>query len=80
MNTPEVKRLATESNLETLRAAEQALLDGQPLPLEVHGADDGEQLTHILSAIWVLEQMEEQKLELPQAMRELTRKVRNSIS
>ena len=80
MNTPEVKRLATEQTIESLRAAESALLDEQELPIEVNGNDEGEKLTHILSAIWVLEQIQEKGIELNVAMRELTRKVRNSIS
>jgi hypothetical protein len=80
MNTQEVKRLASEESLSSLKAAEEALLNEQALPIVVNGTDEGEQLTHILSAIWVLEQMATEKWELPFAMRELTKKVRNSIS
>jgi hypothetical protein len=80
MNTPEVKRLASEHTLEELKNAENALLEEAPLPFQVNGADQGEQLTHILSAIWVLEQMRDQQIELSLAIRELTKKVRSSIS
>jgi hypothetical protein len=80
MNTIEVKRLAAQETLSSLKSVEEALLNEQPLPIEVNGEDEGEQLTHILSAIWVLEQMEAQKWELPFALRELTKKVRNSIT
>ena len=60
--------------------AENALLEEAPMPFQVNGADQGEQLTHILSAIWVLEQMRDQQIELSLAIRELTKKVRSSIS
>lgn len=80
MNTPEVKRLATEHTLEELKNAENALLEEAPLPFLVNGADEGERLTHIFSAIWVLEQMRDQNIELSLAIRELTKKVRSSIS
>lgn len=80
MKLDEIKRLVTHCSQEELRAAEQALMDGNTPVIEVHGADEGEQLTHILSAIWVHEQMEEKNLNISMAMRELTRKVRDSIS
>jgi hypothetical protein len=80
MKIDEVKRLVTLADLELLKKAEVELTEGNPLPLEVHGEDEGEQLTHILSAIWVLEYMQSTACNLPTAMRALTQKVRTSIN
>jgi hypothetical protein len=80
MKLDEVKRLAMTADLDALRTAEIELTEGNALSLEVHGEDEGEQLTHILSAIWVLEHMETYVCNLPIAMRALTQKVRTSIS
>jgi len=80
VKTEEIKRLAEHSELETLKQAETALLEGHDLPLQVNGEDEGEQLTHILSAIWVLEHIKNTGCTLPLAMRDLARKVRGSIS
>lgn len=80
MKIDEVKRLATTANIESLKKAEIELTEGNPLPLEVHGEDEGEQLTHILSAIWILEHMQTTGCNLPSAMRALTQKVRTSIN
>lgn len=80
MKIDEVKRLAMTADIEMLKKAEIALTEGNTLPLEVHGEDEGEQLTHILSALWVLEHMQSTDCNLPTAMRALTQKVRTSIS
>ncbi len=73
-----VKKLAQEHSIETLKAQEQKLLNAEPLNIEVLGEDEGEQLTHILGAIWVLEAMQK-GMTLNEALRAFTEKVRNSI-
>jgi hypothetical protein len=50
------------------------------MPFEVEGSDEGEKLTHILAAIWILEQMESTRVDFKTALREYTQKVRESIS
>jgi hypothetical protein len=51
-----------------------------PLPFEVGGDDEGEQLTHILGAIDILERVENEKIDLKTATRAFFERVRNSIS
>ena len=78
MKLPEVKRLSEAYSLEQLQSAEHALLEGEAPGLEVHGTDEGEQLTHILGAIDVLKRMET-GLDRSMAFREFCSRVRDSI-
>ncbi len=48
--------------------------------IKIEGKDEGEQLTHVLAAIFILEHMAENGVDLKTALREYTLKVRNSIS
>lgn len=80
MKIPAIKKLVETQNLDTLRAAEDALLDEQQPAIEVEGADEGEQLTHVFAAIWILNHMQDTGAEFPAALREYTKKVRVSIS
>ncbi len=61
-------------------AAEAAILEEQELQIEVEGEDEGEQLTHVLAAVWILNQMHHQQVDFKTALREYTQKVRTSIS
>lgn len=78
MKLPEVKRLSEAYSLEQLQVAEHELLEGKALSLEVHGKDEGEQLTHILGAIDVLKRMDT-GLDRSMAFREFCSRVRDSI-
>jgi hypothetical protein len=80
MKVPEIKRLAENYKAPQLRAAEEALLEGLPLPFEVHGDDEGEQLTHILAALHIVEDIDNNGIEFRAALRKYTERVRNSIS
>ncbi len=80
MQIPVIKSLVETRTVEALTRAEEALMEEQPLPFEVEGKDDGEVLTHILAAIWILERMESHVLPFAKALREYTQKVRTSIS
>ncbi len=73
-----VKKLVQEQNLDTLKLQEKKLLDGESLDIDVMGDDEGEQLTHILGAIWVLEAVQN-GMSLNEAIRAFTEKVRKSI-
>ena len=80
MQIPIIKNLVETRSVEELTQAEEALMEEQPLPFEIEGEDDGEVLTHIMAAIWILERMESHELPFAKALREYTQKVRTSIS
>lgn len=80
MKIPVVKKLVENYTMDALREAEDALIDEEPLPFEVKGDDEGEKLTHILAAIFILERMKSENIEFKAALREYTRIVRESIS
>ncbi|TXK51310.1 hypothetical protein FVR03_03620 [Pontibacter qinzhouensis] len=80
MKIPVIKKLVETQSIETLLAAEAAILEEQELAIEVEGEDEGEQLTHILAAVWILNQMHHQHVDFKTALREYTQKVRTSIS
>lgn len=80
MKIAEIKRLAENHTIEELLKAEELLLDEKEPDFEINGDDDGEKLTHVMAAMWVLEHQEENKVEVKDAVRTYTQKVRNSIS
>lgn len=79
MKIPAIKKAVENFTIPQLQAAEAALLEEQPLPVEIEGVDDGEKLTHILAAIFVKEEMEK-GVDLMTAVRAYSLRVRNSIS
>ena len=80
MKIPAIKRLVETHTLPALVAAEEALLEEQAPPFEVEGEDEGEQLTHVFAAIFILNHMQDHGAEFKDALREYTKKVRVSIS
>lgn len=80
MQIPVIKQLVGAYSSEQLQQAEADLLEEKPLEIEVEGNDEGEQLTHIMAAVWVKQHMTETGEPLPKAIRAYTQKVRNSIS
>jgi hypothetical protein len=80
MKIPVIKKLAEAYSLADLRAAEEALYNEETPAIEIIGDDEGEQLTHIIAAIFIKEHMSEYSSDLKTALREYTLKVRNSIS
>ena len=81
MNIPSIKKLVENYNLDVLKKAEHAFEEGESVEnVEIGGADEGEQFTHLIAAVWVLEKMESDGLEFKKALREYTSMVRNSIS
>jgi hypothetical protein len=80
MKLPVIKQLVELYTLEQLQEAEEQLLNEQPISIEVGGDDEGEQLTHILGAIDVLERVKNENKDKSTALREFFQRVRNSIS
>jgi len=75
-----IKHLAENKTLEELKEQEEKLCNGDAFQCDVEGADEGEQLTHILAAIDILERMKSENIDLRTAMRAFSERVRNSIS
>ena len=80
MKIPVIKKLVETQPIEKLIAAEEAIINEQPLPIEIEGQDEGEQLTHAIAAIWILERMRETNRDFKDVLREYTQKVRESIN
>ncbi|MBK9447819.1 MAG: hypothetical protein IPN95_00085 [Bacteroidetes bacterium] len=80
MKLAEIKKLVETYDLTALAAAEQHLMEGEPLGIEVGGADEGEQLTHIMAAMEVLKDVQENGSDPKEALRNYTKRVRESIS
>ena len=80
MKIPAIKKLVETYSIEQLKQAEEALLEEQTPAIEVEGADEGECLTHVLAAIFILHTMQQDKVEFMAALRTYTQKVRVSIS
>ncbi len=79
MNISAIQKLVGSYPVAQLKQAEEALLNEVTLPIEVEGEDEGEQLTHVLAAIWITEHMEQEQLDFRTALRAYTKKVRESI-
>lgn len=80
MKLPVIKQLVELYTLEQLQKAEEQMLNEEPISIEVLGDDEGEQLTHILGAIDVLERVKNEDKDKSTALREFFQRVRNSIS
>jgi len=80
MKIPAIKKLVETQSLDALMAAEAAIVEEQPLAIEVEGDDEGEQLTHVLAAVWILNHMQDNGADFKTSLREYTKKVRVSIS
>jgi hypothetical protein len=80
MKIPAIKRLVETQTLPSLLAAEEALLDERQPEFVVEGEDEGEQLTHVFAAIFILNHIQDHGVEFKEALREYTKKVRVSIS
>lgn len=80
MKIPSIKKLAEQYSIDELKRAELSLLKEETPEIEIEGSDEGEQLTHILAALEIREQMETAGLAFPKALRNYTLRVRNSIS
>ncbi|MEX0966065.1 MAG: hypothetical protein WD077_02425 [Bacteroidia bacterium] len=75
-----IKQLAETHEVATLKKLEDDLVEGRSMEYEVGGEDEGEQLTHILGAIWVKEQMKINGSDMRTEIRNFSGRVRGSIS
>lgn len=81
MKIPAIKKLVESASMDALIAAEEEIVDRECCTLlEVEGEDVGEQLTHVIAAIYIKDQMDKEGKEFKTALREYTQKVRESIS
>lgn len=80
MNVQIIKQIIDSYTVPQLKQAEDDLLNERPLQISIEGKDEGEQLTHILAAIFCKEVMEKEGLNLNQAVRAYSVRVRNSIN
>jgi hypothetical protein len=80
MKLPVIKTVVESYSLAQLAAAENSLLNEEPLEINVEGDDEGEQLTHVLAAIAIKEAMKNEGINYAQALRQYTARVRTSIS
>jgi hypothetical protein len=80
MKIAAIKELVEKHDIATLQQAEELLCNGEALPIEVKGDDEGEQLTHILAAAEILAAMQNEGKDLRTALREFSERVRKSIT
>ncbi len=80
MKIPVIKKIAESYSVFDLKKAEHAMLEEQRPEIEIEGDDEGEQLTHVIAAIEIKQQMETENIAFPKALRNYTQRVRNSIS
>ena len=80
MKIPAIKKLVETQTIAALRQAEELLLEEQMPGFKIEGADEGEQLTHVFGAIWILNHMQDNGTDFKSALREFTQKVRVSIN
>jgi hypothetical protein len=80
MKLPAIKKAVENYTIAELIAAEAALMEEQAPAISIEGDDEGEQLTHVLAAIFIKEKMETDGLDYLAALRQYTQRVRTSIS
>lgn len=80
MNIQIIKHLVETYSIDQLKQAEEDIINEAPLAIEVEGVDQGEQLTHTLAAIFCKEVMEKEGLNINQAVRAYSQRVRDSIN
>jgi hypothetical protein len=79
MKIPIIKKLVENHTISELESAENAILEENKPAIEVEGDDEGEQLTHVMAAIWIQNEMQKENIPFPKALRAYTQKVRVSI-
>ena len=80
MKIPVIRKLVDDYDIACLKQAEDDLMEEIPLKIEIEGKDEGEKLTHIIAAIWIMEEIKTKGTDFKEALREYTKKVRESIS
>ena len=80
MKIPEIKKAVENFSITQLKKAEEDIINDKVPEIDLGGADEGENLTHSIAAIWILELMKLQNIDFNAALRQYTSKVRNSIN
>jgi hypothetical protein len=80
MKVSSIKKAVESYNLETLKEMELELTEGTTPSHEVEGKDEGEQMTHVLAAIWIKEQIAANKSDFKTELRNYSKRVRTSLS
>jgi hypothetical protein len=80
MKLPVIKTIVESYNFDQLKGAEESLLNEEQPAISISGDDEGEQLTHVMAAIYIKELMETESLPYNSALRQYTSRVRTSIS
>lgn len=80
MKIPEIKRLVENHTIDDLMAAEEALVNEEEPAIEINGIDEGEKLTHVFAAIFIINKIKSDGVDFKTALREYTSKVRESIN
>ena len=81
MKIPAIKKIIeAKYTLEMLDNAEMAIINEEQPTIDIEGDDEGEQLTHIFAAKWIVEDMQNTGDDFKTSLRKYTQKVRNSIS
>ncbi len=80
MKIAAIRKAVSEYQTDQLKSAEEALMEERKPEISIEGNDEGEQLTHILAAIWIREQMEKNGTDFKTEVRNYSQKVRTSIS
>ena len=80
MKIPSIKALVELYSLDELAQAEEAIMNEETPQIDIGGDDEGEKLTHVLAAIYILDKIASEGYDFKKALREYTGKVRESIS
>ena len=80
MRVPAIKDLVEAHDLNTLHELQHRLENEIALHHHVEGEDEGEQLTHILAAIWIKGMMSTNGTDFRTELRNFSNKVRASIN
>ena len=80
MKIPAIKNAVEKYTLEQLQPAEEDIINEKNPSIDLGGADEGENLTHALAAIWIIKEMISQGTDFNATLRQYTLKVRTSIN
>lgn len=78
MQIPAIKKLLNHTASQ-LEEAKVNLLNYETLQIYVDGVDDGEKMTHVCAAIWILDHMKMYGTNINTALRAYTAMVRNAF-
>lgn len=80
MEISSIRSLVEKHTLSELREAEFAIIQEKSLKIRVEGKDQAERLSHVIAAVWILEEMASKELEFNQALCAYNKKVRDQVA